>query len=113
MLTRNGIAYNFDISPYKATVNYSKDDSITFTFSSELYKEKFLTKLDENRSIINNSLSKRFGFDIVNDKLSDIKLYSSTEKRGFLLEIKDNKYSCLSTIKLDGQNKIQKKSQEL
>lgn len=108
MLTRNGIAYNFDISPYKTTVNYS-NDSITYTFSSELYKEKFLSKLDEHRNIINNSLSKRFGFDIINDKLSDIKLYSSTEKRGFLLEIGDKRYTCLNTIKLDGQNKIQKK----
>lgn len=109
MLTRNGIAYNFNTSPYKATVNYSKDDSITYTFSSELYKEKFLTKLDESRNVINNSLSKRFGFDIINDKLSDIKLYSSTEKRGFLITIGDMNYTCLNIIKLDGQNKIQKK----
>lgn len=109
MLTRNGIAYNFDISPYKATVNYSEHDSITYTFSSELYKEKFLTRLDEHRDTINSSLSKRFGFDINNDKLSDIKLYSTTEKRGFLIEIGELKHTCLNTIKLDGQNKIQKK----
>lgn len=109
MLTRNGIAYNLSLSPYKLTVKYDKDDYITFKFSSQLYKDNFENKLKLNRDTINSSLSKRFGFNIVNDKLSDLKLYSSIEKRGFLIESKEGLYECLNIIKLDGQNKIQRK----
>lgn len=109
MLTRNGIAYNLSLSPYKLTIKYDKNDYITFKFSSQLYKDNFQNKLKVNRNNINNSLSKRFGFIILNDKLSDLKLYSSIEKRGFLIETKEGIYECLNIIKLDGQNKIQKK----
>lgn len=108
MLTRNGIAYNLKLSPYKITVKYDQE-SITYKFSSQLYKDNFQNKLKDHRKTIENSLSKRFGFIIVNEKLSDLKLYSSIEKRGFLIETKEGIYECLNTIKLDGQNKIQKK----
>lgn len=109
MLTRDGIAYNLELSPYKEVITYSKNDSLTFIFSSELYRGKFKEKLEANREKINTSLSNRFKFNIVNDKLSDIQLYSSVEKRGFLIKEGESKYKCLSTIKLNGQNKIQKK----
>ena len=109
MLTRNGIAYNLKLSPYELRVVYDKNDYITFKFSSQLYKDNFQNKLKAHRENIKNSLSKRFGFIIVNDKLSDLKLYSSIEKRGFLIETKEGIYECLNIIRLDGQNKIQKK----
>lgn len=109
MLTRSGISYNLESSPYTLKVEYQKNDYIIFRFSSNLYKEKFESKLLSNRDDINRSLSKRFGFIIVNEKLSDLKLYSSIEKRGFLIETKEGLYKCLNIIKLDGQNKIQKK----
>lgn len=109
MLTRNGIAYDLKLSPYKLQVEYGKNDFITFKFSSDLYRDKFLNKLQDNRNSINESLTKRFGFTIINDKLCDLKLYSSIEKRGFLIETKEGFIECLNIIKLDGQNKIQKK----
>ena len=109
MLTRNGIAYNLSLSPYELKIKYDVNDYITFKFSSKLYKDSFENKLQLNRNTINSSLSKRFGFNIVNDKLSDLKLYSSIEKRGFLIECKEGLFECLNTIKLDGQNKIQRK----
>ncbi len=109
MLTRNGIAYNLSLSPYKTTVKYGEDDYIIFMFSSKMYKENFKNKLKINRENISNSLSKRFGFTIKLEKLCDLKLYSSIEKRGFLIETREGKYECLNTIKLDGQNKIQMK----
>ena len=109
MLTRNGIAYNLNLSPYEVKIKYDKNDYIKYKFSSNLYKENFENKLKSNRENINNSLSKRFGFIIVNEKLCDLKLYSSIEKRGFLIETKEGLYECLNIIKLDGQNKIQKK----
>lgn len=109
MLTRNGIAYNLKLSPYKVTIKYQDNEFITFKFSSQLYMDNFKNKLKNNRNVINESLSNRFGFIINNEKLSDLKLYSSIEKRGFLIETKEGLYECLSIIKLDGQNKIQKK----
>ena len=112
MLTRNGIAYNLKLSPYEFLVNYSNGESIKYKFSSLLYKDNFTKKIDNNRETINGSLSKRFGIDISNDILCDLKLYSSIEKRGFLIETEEGSYQCLNTIKLDGQNKILKKSVE-
>ena len=109
MLTRNGIAYNLKLSPYEVKIKYDKDSYIRYKFSSNLYKENFENKLKDNRVNISTSLSKRFGFIIVNEKLCDLKLYSSIEKRGFLIETKEEIFECLNTIKLDGQNKIQKK----
>ena len=109
MLTRNGIAYNLNLSPYKTTIKYGENDYIIFKFSSKLYKDNFKTKLKDNRESINKSISKRFGFNIEFDKLCDLKLYSSIEKRGFLIETEEGKYECLNTIKLDGRNATVKK----
>lgn len=104
-LTRSGIAHDLTISPYKLVVDY-EGDSLTYVFSSELYKNKFYDKIFDNREKINESLSKRFGFKIINEKLADITLYSKTETRGFLILGKED-YKCLSTIELIGVTLIQ------
>lgn len=109
MLSRNGITYNLKLSPYEHIIKYSNGENIKYKFSSLLYKDKFITRLNGNRETINGSLSKRFGIDLTNDVLCDLKLYSSIEKRGFLVETKEGYYECLNIIKLDGQNKIQKR----
>lgn len=109
MLTRNGITYNLKLSPYEHIIKYSNGENIKFKFSSLLYKDKFTSRLEGNRETINGSLSKRFGIDLSNNVLCDLKLYSSIEKRGFLIETKEGYYECLNIIKLDGQNKIQKR----
>lgn len=105
ILTRGGVAYNFDLSPYKKSIQYDSIHDLTFVFSSEKNVERFMNKLEENRTKINESLSNRFGFVIVNNRLCDIKLYSTIETRGFLIKGKEE-YRCLSTIKLDGHNLI-------
>lgn len=105
-LTKDGIAYDFRISPYKVVINYDVDDYLEFIFSSNLYKTKFEDKLLINRSKINESLSKRFGIKTINDKLSDIKLYSTIEKRGFLIKLNEMGIECLSNLTLDGNNLI-------
>lgn len=105
MLTVRGIAYDLELSPYKSEIIYNQE-KITFKFSSKMYETKFNDKLVENRNKISTSLSNRFGFNISNDLLSDIILYSKIEKRGFLIISEKEKYRCLSSIKLDGHNKI-------
>lgn len=112
MLSRNGITYNLKLSPYEFTIKYSNGENIKYKFSSLLYRDKFIDRYEGNRETISRSLSKRFGIDMSNEILCDLKLYSSIEKRGFYLETKEGFYSCLNTIKLDGQNKIQKRSAE-
>ena len=105
-LTRGGVAYNLELSPFNLVVEY-EDESLEFIFSSQRNKDSFYNKFVENRAKINESLSKRFGFTIENDKLCDIKLYSMTEKRGFLIKGTED-FKCLDTIKLTGVNLIHK-----
>lgn len=102
-LTKCGIAYDFNISPYKVTIEYPENDEMTYTFSSNFYKEKFMDTLEENRKRINDSLTKRFGINIEMNILADVKLYSTIEKRGFLIENQKEKFECLNIIKLDGK----------
>ena len=104
-LTRYGVAYDFDVSPYRYNVDYSSG-SITFVFSSQFYLKNFITKMKSNREKINQSLSKRFGFSIENDILCDIKLYTSIEKRGFLIYLNGERFECLDSLVLDGGNLI-------
>lgn len=104
-LTRNGVAYDLKTSPYKVTLNY-KNNNLEYVFSSQLNKERFINKLKDNRMKINESLSKRFGITIEDDMLCDIKLYSATEKRGFLINTNEKAIECLNIIKLDGNNLI-------
>lgn len=100
-LTRDNIAYDFNISPHKHTIIY-EDEEITYIFSSNLYKENFKARLLKNRETINESLSKRFGVRIINDKISDLRLYQNIEKRGFLLYKGQVKIECLKDITLNG-----------
>ena len=107
-LTRSGIAHDLTISPYKFTIKYDENDQLTFVFSSEFYLNKFESKIKDHRTKINSSISQRFGFNIKLNKLADIKLYEKTETRGFLIRGKEDDYSCISTIELDGKIQILK-----
>lgn len=103
-LTRSGVAYDITISPHNQVMNYD-GVSIKYTFSSNLYKEIFLRKLEDNRKEVSANMTKRYGVEINHDILSDLRLYKKTEKRGFLLTIDDKDITCLNTIRLDG-NKV-------
>lgn len=107
-LTRNGITYNLTTSPYIVELKYRDDLIIKYYFSSELYVTKFNEKLEKNHDKIKESLSKRFKLIIDIDELSDILLYSKVETRGFFIQINDEDFKCLDTIKLTGVNQIQK-----
>ena len=104
-LTRSNVAHDLNISPHQLKLHYG-DSDITFVFSSELYKTKFMDKITENRRNINISLTNRFGFQICNDLLSDLKLYTTIEKRGFLIYKGLVKVECLNHITLDGSQMI-------
>lgn len=100
-LTRNNVAYNLNESPHRLEVPYEQQ-TLTYVFSSEFYKTNFYNRFLENREKISESLSKRFGFHVQNDLLSDLKLYTSIEKRGFLIVKGEDKIVCQENITLDG-----------
>lgn len=97
MITRNGIVYKLELSPYTATV-----EGVTYMFSSVNHLCKFMEKLDENREIISNSLSRRFGVAINFNVLYDIVVYSKIETRGFYIEYEGVPYTCKKDIILSG-----------
>lgn len=106
-LSRGGIAYDLNVSPFTEVMKYEDVDGnstqeVKYVFSSDFYRIKFLSKIAENRKAINHSLSKRFGFEITNEVLCDLVLYSKIEKRGFLIVNNGVKITCLNNIKLDG-----------
>ena len=100
-LTRNNVAYNLNESPHRLEVPYEQQ-SLIYVFSSEFYKTNFYNRFLDHREKISESLSKRFGFRVENDLLSDLKLYTSIEKRGFLVIKGEDKIVCQENITLDG-----------
>lgn len=111
MLTRSNVAYNLHISPHREVIPYG-ETHVEYVFSSDLYRRKFLEKQKANREEINRSLSNRFGFQIENGILADLRLYSTIEKRGFLLYRNGVEVVCPEEIKLDGVKMILKNSAE-
>lgn len=107
-LTRSNVAHDLHYSPHRYTLDYD-GELIEFVFSSAFNMNRFIERLEENRDVISVSLSKRFGFTITNHVLSDLRLYTSIEKRGFLVETNKDVFECPDTIRLNGINKIMKK----
>ena len=100
-LTRSKIAYNLHHSPHRQVIAYG-EATTTYVFSSELYKRKFLEKLQTNREQISTSLTKRFGVMVRSDALADFRLYTTIEKRGFLLFQDGEKIECRDRVIFDG-----------
>lgn len=74
-----------------------------YVFSSDLYRRKFLEKQAAHREQLCVSLTKRFGVEVRAPLLSDVKLYTTIEKRGFLLVKNGVEVKCLDEITLDGE----------
>ncbi len=101
MLTRANVAYNLKMTPHLLGVEYG-GQKIVYHFSSELYKKKFESRMNEHRTTIMESLSNRFGFLINSDLIADLRLYSSIEKRGYLISVDGEFVECQNNITLDG-----------
>ena len=106
-LTRSKIAYDLRQSPHSFTYQYG-DSYITYVFSSELYRGKFVERVEDHRESLNQSLTNRFGFAFKMDKLADIRLYNTIEKRGFLIICDGVNIECPSDITFDGMITIPK-----
>ena len=89
MLTKNGICYNFNVTPYHIELN-----EIDFSFSSELHVKKFIDKMDNEIDIMNYGIFKKYGVKCDFKILALLKLYVQIEKRGFLIKYKGVLYKC-------------------
>lgn len=87
MKTVNGIYYDIFDSDY-----IYEYENYKFYFTSEVYKRKFIERL--NDEIISESLKfkEKFKFDVDMKDLIIIRLYQKIEKRGFRIEkeLEDN-----------------------
>lgn len=100
-LTRGGVCYDLHKTPFTVNVTYD-NGTITFMFSSQVNLDKFNDKLKENRDKINDSLSKRFKFQIIQDIICDLRLYNTIETRGFLILSNGEYIECLDHVQLNG-----------
>ena len=106
-MTRNGIEYNLNISPYFCIKN-----DVKFVFSSQTHLNKFKENIYKNRDNMRESLSRRYGISSNINLLADIVLYKKIETRGFLIISEGVSYTCQKQIILDGQLKVGRLSAE-
>ena len=98
-LTKNGICYDLKNSPY-----FCYTDFFTFFFSSPAHLVKFRRELEANREWLNDSMTRRFKFNMCLDVLADFSLYRKIETRGFLIinESTGVVYECPESIEFHG-----------
>lgn len=101
-LSRNNIAYDLTISPHILKVVYG-EEILTYVFSSKLYRQKFIDRMINYREHINKVFYNRYKFTINHNIVADINLYSTIEKRGFLIiNNRGENIQCLDNLILDG-----------
>lgn len=95
-LTVRGIAKDLAISPYIYT-----DNHIQLNFSSEFNLKRFKDRLAEYKDNIKYRAYRLFGFNInIIPEVILLSLYIKIEKRGFYVEIGNNKYTNIDSVPL-------------
>lgn len=84
-LTRNGVCYDLRETPY-----IYEWRGITYHFSSEGHRAKFIRDLRKKELWLDDSLSRRFKVTISMPILADLQLYTQVETRGFYIVTNDN-----------------------
>jgi hypothetical protein len=84
-MTKDGIEYDFRVSPYVIDIPYKKGH-ISYIFSSEMYKEKFLNHMISRKPVFEKRFLKR-GVKLNMSAIDDLLTYIDIEKRGFRIEI--------------------------
>ena len=99
MQTIRGIYNNLSESTYEYAYH-----GIKFYFSSRVYMEKFINRLEDFIDEELNKISVKFRTEVEGTDVMAIKLYTLIEKRGFLVEINGKEYN--SNIVIDLKLKI-------
>lgn len=98
MASRNGVFYDLSKSPLRATYC-----GITFTFSSELHRQRFERLAAQRIEWMDDSMSRRIGIRMDMAFPALIQLYRQTETRGVLIEIDGVSYTCLAELAFAGR----------
>lgn len=98
-VTKNGICYDLKDSPYFCFVGFYK-----FFFSSPAHLNRFKVGLEANRDWLNDSMTRRFKFEMQMDLLADFTLYRKIETRGFRIsdEMTGDVFECPESIEFHG-----------
>lgn len=105
MVTRNGVYYDLMKSNYRYKV---LDTQLTFVFSSDLHKVKFMEQFRENRNAFNVKLMSRYRLNVEMTTLPDIILYKKIESRGFLIINERGQHIWLENLLLGGEKAMPK-----
>lgn len=98
-MTKDGIEYNFNITPWTVEKKYN-GCILTYKFSSELYKNKFILNTKDNFKKVDKKL-KTIGVNYEIGILEDIKEYVKVEKRGFQIVTSHlNKINSIKDLKI-------------
>ena len=92
-LSRNGVCYEVERSPYVLTVG-----AVTYYFSSAVHLRKFAQQFKAHREEINVKARKRFRVTCDFSAAADLLLYSEIESRGFFVKIGGDGFSCLQNL---------------
>lgn len=84
MISKNGVCYDITHTPY----TYSWR-GITYHFSTEKHRAKFIENVRAKEMWLNDSLSRRFRCTVDLPLLADVQLYTQIETRGFYLVTDD------------------------
>lgn len=87
-MTKRGIYHNLKESEY-ATSN----GEVALFFSSQFYLGKFMSEYRYHRKVFRKRMNRAMKLEGLNtDLLADINLYKEIEKRGFRVELKQNRW---------------------
>ena len=98
MASRNGVFYDLSKSPLRATYC-----GITFSFSSELHRQRFERLAVQRMEWMTDSMSRRIGIKTDMHQPALIQLYRQTETRGFYVEMDGESFSCLDELVFSGR----------
>lgn len=88
MISTRGVYNNLNESTYEYTYN-----GITYFFSSKVYRDKFIERLENFIEIESDKLSVKFKTKVDGDNIFAIKFYTIIEKRGFRIIIDGKEYN--------------------
>lgn len=84
MVSKNGVCYDLRESPY--TLEWR---GITYHFSSESHRRKYMLNVRERELWLNDSLSRRFRITVDLPYVADVQYYAMIETRGFYIITND------------------------
>lgn len=95
MKTARGVYHDITLSEYTYTI-----DTITFYFSSEFYRDKFISEYEIEKDRFNQALNNVYKdrFSIKADVLAWVRLYTLIEKRGFYIIVNGVHVECLDNL---------------